>query len=328
MRRFLRAFGRTFWRFMVVFSFIVNLVLLVVVLVLALTLFDIKRNIAEPLVGGLYSAFVGLENATIDWTIPVRADVPVNLDIAINQNTIVTLTEAVPLTVVAQIQAPSLSLSNARVQLELPVGLQLPVALNIPVEVRDSLPVSLDVRAVIPLQETQLYDVARSLQLMFEPLAVALTNLPENWGEAFAFAGDVIGGNAPDLLADNAFSQRPWQGFSRTAGLNYPLGLLTAPIPEANVPLDTGIVPIGGIPLLDEQVRPDIYQLGGPAAVNATAEFNAPAQGMYWNGNYADYRQMMLTQAPLLTPTPDPNQTPLPPGDNPGDLGIIPTPTP
>lgn len=28
---------------------------------------------------------------------------------------------------------------------------------------------------------------------------------------------------------------------------------------------------------------------------------------------------MMLTQAPLLTPTPDLNQTPLPPGDNPGD---------
>jgi hypothetical protein len=324
MRRFLRAFGRTFWRFMVIFSFIVNIVLLVVVLVLALTLFDIKRNIAEPLVGGLYSAFVGLEDATIDWTIPVRDEVPVQLNIPLKQNTIVTLTEAVPITVVAQIQAPSLSLSNARVQLELPVGLQLPVALDLNVAVDDTLPVSLDVRAVIPLEETQLYDVARSLQLMFQPLAIGLTNLPENWGEAFTFAGDVLSGNSPDLLAENSFSQRPWPGFSRTAGLNYPLGLLTAPVPPDNVPVYTGIVPAGGIPALDEQIRPEVYQQGGPAAVNATAEFNAPAQGVYWNGNFASYREMMLTQAPLMTPTPDPN---LPPGDNPGDLGIIATPT-
>ena len=99
-------------------------------------------------------------------------------------------------------------------------------------------------------------------------------------------------------------------------------------MPPDNVPVDTGIVPAGGIPALDEQVRPEIYQQGGPAAVNATAEFNSPAQGVFWNGNFADYREMMLTQAPLMTPTPDPNQTPLPPGDNPGDLGIIPTPTP
>ena len=94
----MRRLGRYFWRFMVIFSFIVNIVLLVVVGVLLLTLFDIKRNIAQPLVGGLYSAFVGLEDATIDWTIPVRANIPVNLDIPLKQNTIVTLTQAVPLT--------------------------------------------------------------------------------------------------------------------------------------------------------------------------------------------------------------------------------------
>lgn len=84
---------------------------------------------------------------------------------------------------------------------------------------------------------------------------------------------------APDLPGATMFSQRLRQGFSRTAGLNYPLDSPTAPIPEGNVPLDTGIVPLGGIPLLDEQVRPALYQQGGPVAVNATAEFNAPAQG-------------------------------------------------
>src|SRR5690606_40198600 len=61
------------------------------------------------------------------------------------------------------------------------------------------------------------------------------------------------------------------------------------------------------ISALDQDVRPEIYEQGGPAAVNATAEFNSPAQGVYWNGNFSDYREMMLTQAPMMTPTPDPN---------------------
>ncbi len=320
----MRRLGRYFWRFMVIFSFIVNIVLLVVVAVLLLTLFDIKRNIAQPLVGGLYSAFVGLEDATIDWTIPVRANIPVNLDIPLKQNTIVTLTQAVPLTVIAQISAPALQLSNARVQLELPVGLQLPVSLDLNVVVDDTLPVSLDVRAVIPLQETQLYDVAQSLQLLFEPLAVGLYNLPEDWNGAFGLVGDVMGGRA-NLLAPNAYSVQPWPGFSRSAGYNYPLELMTAPIPSDNLAVNTGILPLGGIPLLDQQVRPDLYLNGmGPLELNAQAAAQSGVPATYYDGTYPDFRRAVLTQAPLMTPTP----TPLPPGSDPADLGILPTPTP
>lgn len=320
----MRRLGQFFWRFMVIFSFIVNIVLLVVVAVLLVTLFDIKRNIAQPLVGGLYSAFVGLENATIDWTIPVRADVPVNLDIPLKQNTVVTLTEAVPLTVVAQINAPALSLSNARVQLELPVGLQLPVSLDLNVAVADTLPVSLDVRAVIPLEETQLFDVAKSLQLLFEPLAVGLYNLPEDWNGAFALVGDVLNGQA-NLLAPNQFSAQPWPGFSRSAGYNYPLELMVAPIPSDNVAVETGIVPLGGIPALDEQVRPELYQgVQGPLEANAQAAANSQVPATYYDGTYPDFRRAILTQAPMITPT----ATPLPPGADPADLGILPTPTP
>ncbi len=320
----LRALGRFIWRFMVIFSFVVNIVLLVVVAVLLLTLFDIKRNIAQPLVGGLYSAFVGLENATIDWTIPVRADVPVNLNIPLEQNTVVVLTEAVPLTVVAQINAPALSLSNARVQLELPAGLRLPVALDLDVTVADTLPVALDVRAVIPLEETQLFDVAKSLQLLFEPLAVGLYNLPEDWAGAIELVGEVLNGTA-NLLVPNDFSLRPWPGFSRSAGYNYPLDLLTAPVPPNNVAVETGLVPLGGIPLLDEQIRPDLYRDGSnPAAYNAQVEAGIGIPAPYYDGSYPDARRDLLTQIPLLRPTP----TPLPPGTDPNDLGILPTPTP
>lgn len=309
---------------MVVFSFIVNLVLVAVVAVLLLTLFDIKRNIAEPLVGGLYSAFVGLENATIDWTIPVRADVPVNLDIDLVQNTVVTLTDAVPLTVLAQINAPGLTVSNATVRLELPVGLQLPVSLDLDVPVRDTLPVSLDVRAVIPLEETQLYDVATSLQYLFEPLAIGLSNLPADWGGVLPFVTEVIEGRA-NLLAPNDYSAQPWQGFSRSAGFNYPLELLTAPVPPDNVAVETGIVPMGGIPALDEQIRPEVYEGDlNPAAINEQARTAVGIPSIYYDGSYPVARRDLLTQIPLITPT----ATPLPPGTDPNDLGILPTPTP
>ena len=268
--RVLRAIGKFFWRFMVIFSFIVNIVLVVVLLILGVLLFDIKNNVAEPLVGGLHSSFVGLNEATIDWTIPVRDTVPVNLDIPLETNTTVTLTQAVPLTVTANIVAPGLTVSNAQVTLELPQGLDLPVALDLDVAVRDELPVSLDVRAVIPLEGTQLNDVAQNLQLLFEPFARALNSpdLPENWGDVPNFVSDAVGGDI-NLLEENDYSRNPWPGYSLTAGLNY--SLADEPVPLQNVPLQTGIVTEGGIPGLDEQIRPQVYEAGGPEAVNAQA---------------------------------------------------------
>ncbi|MEQ8673056.1 MAG: hypothetical protein RLP44_30205 [Aggregatilineales bacterium] len=275
--RVLRAIGKFFWRFMVIFSFIVNIILVIVLLAAGLLIFDIKNNVAQPLVTGLHSSFVGLDQATIDWTIPVRDVVPVNLDIPLQTNTVVTLTDAVPLTVQANIVAPGLTVSNATVTLSLPQGLQLPVALDLNVEVRDTLPVSLDVRAVIPLEETQLHDVATNLRLLFEPFGRGLHNLPSGWGEVPDFVSDVVSGDV-NLLNENDYSRTPWTGFSRTAGLNY--NLANEDIPLANIPLETGLVMQGGIPGLDEQIRPDVYDQGGPEAVNAQAIQSLSAFGI------------------------------------------------
>ncbi|MBC8097877.1 MAG: hypothetical protein H7Y11_00405 [Armatimonadetes bacterium] len=278
---------------MVVFSFVVNLILVIVLLGLVLVIFDIKNNIAQPLVTGLHSSFIGLDQATIDWTIPVRADVPVNLDIPLNQNTVVVLTAPVPINVVAQIYTPNLTLSNATVSLTLPEGLELPVSLNLPVEVRDSIPVELDVRAVIPLADTQLHDVAQSLRLLFDPLAIGLTNLPNNYGEVLPFVQRVIAGEE-NLLAENDYTQQPWAGFSMTAGLYYDPALLTAPVPPQNVPMMTGIIPLGGIPLLDAQTRPAAYgDDSTPPQVNAGAYAAMQALGVppqFYDGSYALYR--------------------------------------
>jgi hypothetical protein len=163
--RILRTIGKLFWRFMVIFSFIVNLILVVVLLVLGLLIFDIKNNIAQPLVGGLHSSFVGLDKRRLTGR-SVRDTIPVVLNIPLETDTTVVLNAPVPLTVNALIDLPGINAYNvnARVELELPQGLALPVKLDLDVPVDAQLDVSLDVRAVIPLKETQL-QCGRDLRL-------------------------------------------------------------------------------------------------------------------------------------------------------------------
>ncbi len=312
--RALRRFGRFFKNFMIVFSFVVNLVLIIVVVALLVTIFDLKNNVVTPLVTGLHSSFVGLDEATIDWTIPVRDTIPVKFDLPLNQETVVTLTQSVPLSVAATINLPGVGqLNNAQVYLSLPAGLQLPVQLDLTVPVDQQIDVSMDVRAVIPLNQTQLHDPIDNLRLVFEPIARALYNLPNNFGEAGQMVGDLLAGKTVDLMAESDYSRDPWTGYSRTAGLNYDLA--SEPVPMQNRPVDTGIVITGGIPALDELLRPDVYQNGGPAAVNKQAEerLAADVPGYNFDGSYGD----------RLASGIDLNSSPAP-----DDLGILPTPSP
>jgi hypothetical protein len=274
----LRRILKGFWRFMVLFSFVVNLVLVVVLLVLGVLIFEIKNQVAEPLVGGLYSSFAGLDQATIDTTIPVRDRIPVVLNIPLKTDTTVVLTDPVPLRVNAIIDLPGLNASNvpATVSLTLPRGLNLPVALDLNVPVEEELDVALDVRAVIPLRDTQLHDAFVNLQLLFDPIVRALWSpqLPDNFGEIPDLVSTVLSGESINLLEvppddPNHLINNPWPGFSQTAGVGY--DLFTEPIPPDHVRLQTGIVPQGGMPFLDEQIRPEIWAQGGPEAINDSA---------------------------------------------------------
>ncbi|MBI1277276.1 MAG: hypothetical protein GC179_04020 [Anaerolineaceae bacterium] len=358
--RALKAIGKYFWRFMIVFSFIVNIILVVVLLVLGLTIFDIKKNIAQPLIEGLHSSFVGLNNATIDWTIPVhdtihvdRAQAQLDTSIPINvPETVVTLTQPVPLTVSANIVAPGLTVTGASVNLTLPAGTRLPVSLGFDLPVQQAatvsldVPVDLNVRAVIPLNQTQIHDPVENLRLLFEPLVRALGNLPDNFDQVGPFASQLLSGNAPNLMAETPYSQHPWPGYSTTAGTNYTLS--TAPIPNDNLPTNTGIVPIGGIPLLDALIRPELYQNGStPASMNTQTVTNLQNAGVVpasFNGDYAETANSPSKQAAGQSPTTSDGQappqngtdqngqstgtdatapTPVPGG---GDLGIVATP--
>jgi hypothetical protein len=294
-----KTIGSGIKNFMIVFSFIVNLVLVVIVVGLLLFIFDIKNNVVTPLVAGLHSSFVGLNEATIDWTIPVRDNIPVVLTVPLETNTVVTLTDNVPLSVAATINLPGVgTLNNAQVFLQLPRGLELPVALDLDVPINQTLPISLDVRAVIPLEMTQLDDPIQNLRLLFDPLTRALYNLPGNFGEAGQLIGNVLAGQPVNLLADNAYTADPWAGFSRTAGLGYDLSF--EQVPARNRPVETGIVPEGGIPGLDSQVRPEVWNAGGPESVNAQAAATMSGMGIdpyYYNGGYATALQAQAAAA-------------------------------
>lgn len=313
--RALKAIGSLIKNFMILFSFIVNLVLIIIVVVLALTIFDLKNNIVTPLITGLHSSFVGLDEATIDWTIPVRDQIPVVLNIPLQTETVVTLTEPVPLSVTANITLPGVGvLNNATVNLTLPEGLPLPVQLDLNVPVDEELDVALDVRAVIPLSQTQLHDPINNLRLTFEPIARALYNLPNNFAEAGEMVNAILaGGDLPNLLVENEYSRDPWPGYSRTAGVGYELA--NAPVPINNQPMQTGIVQEGGIPVLDEQLRPEVHAQGGPQAVNQQAVENMTALGIasyYYDGSYAAVREQQYSatvsvpEESTTQPTPEP----------------------
>ena len=357
----LRALGKFIWRFMVIFSFIVNLVLIIVLLVLGLLIFEIKNNVADPLVQGLHRTAVGLDKATIDWTIPVRDELFVDLQVPINQNTIlstvtqyngepvqpiagetlVTLTRDVPLVINnAFIQSPDLTLRNATVNITLPSGTSLPVSLNLEVGLQTDIPVALDVRAVIPIQETQLTDPINTLRLLFEPLAVGLHNLPSDFNQAGAMVERVLNGQPIDLLkfdGTGGINDQPyidWYGYSVTAGENYDLA--NSPVPALNVPQETFLVPLGGIPVLDAELpnRRDFYANGSdPLEYNLQIrEFlnnNSDLNPSSWNGEgtiHALVAQEATAEANASSQAVQ-QTTPNVGGVKPTSSGIIPTPT-
>jgi len=358
----LRALGKFIWRFMVIFSFIVNLVLIIVLLALGVFIFEIKNNVADPLVQGLHRTAVGLDNATIDWTIPVRDSLFVDLQVPINQDTIlstvteyngapvqpiagetlVTLTRDVPLTITnALIQSPDLTLRNATVNISLPAGTSLPVSLNLEVGLQTDIPVSLDVRAVIPVAETQLTDPIQTLQLLFEPLALGLHNLPSDFNQAGGMIQRVLDGQPINLLSTDGtggINDQPyvgWYGYSVTAGENY--ALANSPAPADSIPSQTFIVPLGGIPALDAELdsRRELYLNGStPLELNQSLRdmlINNPAiNPATWNGEgiigalfaLDETAQNDASSQTVVQPT-----VPNVGGVNPTSSGIIPTPT-
>lgn len=331
-----KNFWNAFKNFAIIFSFIVNFTLILVILFLLVLIWQIKTGIAEPLIDGLHTSFVGLDKATIDRVIPVRDELDIAFTLPLQQSTTVVLTEAVPLQVNALIDLPGINAYNvnAAVNLQLPAGLRLPVALDLEVPVNQTIPVSLDVRAIIPIEETQLHDPIENLRRTLQPFVNALDRLPNNEEEGREFLGElangVLGrGPMPDVLTPTERGLEAWPGYSITAGEGYVWPEDTPSQPGQS----TGIVPGGlGRWTLPEGASDGIYipfgQTGPAGIIPSGSPFLGGGPAQFTAGQQEGSSSPPSTDGSgdmgIVTPPPSDGQaqqaTPVPPG---ADLGII-----
>ncbi|MBN1963410.1 MAG: hypothetical protein JW910_02115 [Anaerolineae bacterium] len=271
----MKWFWNAFKNFAILFSFIMNIVLVLVLLIVIMQIFQIKNGILEPLIDGLHASFVGLDEATIDRIIPVRAEIPVVFDLPLNQDTVVVLNQGVPVQANARFVLPGEGGSiSGTVSIVLPPGLELPVHLSLDVPVETSVAADLNVRAVIPLEETQLHDAFVHLRNILDPFVRALDNLPGDWGAVMPWVTEILSGQGRDLLAPTAGSEYPWPGFSTTAGDGYVWPADSPPQPGS----PTGIEPQGMAGFsVPENAPSGVYQEQREGGQAAPVEGQPPA---------------------------------------------------
>ncbi|MBN1562546.1 MAG: hypothetical protein JXA10_01815 [Anaerolineae bacterium] len=210
MQRF-RVWWNSFKTVAILMSFIVNMVLLFVILILMMQIFQIKNGILEPLIDGLHSNFVGMDEAVIERTIAVEDEIPVVFDLPLNQSTSVVLTQDVPIAANATFTLPGGGgLINGRVDIVLPKDLVLPIQLSMTVPVDTTIPISLPVDVQIPLKETQLHTPFLNLRNLLEPYVRLIDNIPSDWSEVTDFTIDAIQGEGVNVLSPTEDSMNPW----------------------------------------------------------------------------------------------------------------------
>ncbi len=180
-----------FWKFATVFSFVVNLVLIVVLLLVAGLVFQIKQAVAKPLIGGLHTSFVDMDQAHITTsilvsdTLLVKDTIPVVFNLPLKQNTTVILIKDTP------VQNATIYLNNQPVPLDLILrqGTELGISLDLTVPVSQTIPVvlnvpvSMNVPVDIPLSQTELHSPFTRLAGLVGPYDQLLDKLPSSWKE-------------------------------------------------------------------------------------------------------------------------------------------------
>jgi hypothetical protein len=208
-----RVWWNSFKTVALLISFITNFILIIVLLVVLMQLFSIKNGILEPLIDGLHTNFVGMDEATIYRTIQVEDEIPVVFDLPLNQSTNVVLTQDVPIAASATFTLPGGGgVINGRVDIVLPRGLVLPVELNMIVPVNTTIPINLPVDVAIPLKETELHTPFQNLRGLLEPYVRLLDNLPGNWDEVPDYTIDALQGEGTNVFTPTEGSENPWPG--------------------------------------------------------------------------------------------------------------------
>jgi len=168
-------FGPAFWTIASVISLTMNVGLLIVLLIALQVLGGTKatlalvQNQATGLLGGLYTNFVKMDQATISSSIPVDASIPLNIVVPVQTTTRITIAEQVIIpNAHVRINTGALNI-DANAEVTLPANTPLVVNLDFPLTVQNSIPIHLDVPVNIPLNHTELHEPFVGLQKVVEP---------------------------------------------------------------------------------------------------------------------------------------------------------------
>ena len=174
-RRF--KFLPAFWTIASILSLTVNLIL-IIALLLAYQMLDTILGLqtygvgqASGLLGGLYSNFVKMDQASIRTNIHVEKDIPVQFSLNVSGPTNVTLSQPVTISgATVWVQTGGLNIRDANATIVLPAGVVLPINIeNLVVPVDQQVPAVLDVPVDIPLSQTELHEPFVGLQEVVKP---------------------------------------------------------------------------------------------------------------------------------------------------------------
>jgi hypothetical protein len=171
-RRF--QFLPAFWTIASLMSITFNIILIVILLIVLQMLGTIQLTANDQisgLLGGLYTNFVKMDQASIQTSIHVEKDIPVNFSLNVSGPTNVTLSQPVTINgALVTVQTGGLNIVNAQARIVLPQGTVLPITIeNLVVPVNQSVKAILDVPVNIPLSQTQLHEPFVGLQKVVEP---------------------------------------------------------------------------------------------------------------------------------------------------------------
>jgi hypothetical protein len=148
---------------------IVNAILVGVLFIMYGQINNLKTTV-NSLLGGLYGNFVKMDQASINTTILVNAQIPLDFNLPVSQNTQVVLTSDVSIPKAHVVINTGVLNINAQASVTLPAGTNLPIALNLNIPVQSTIPVSLQVPVSIPLNQSELHEPFTGLQTSLRPL--------------------------------------------------------------------------------------------------------------------------------------------------------------
>ena len=167
---------RAYWDVATTFSLIVNVILVGLLLVMAFQIRNLRTTVnalnalGNNVLGGLYSNFVKMDQASINTTIAVDAQLPLNFNLPVSQNTTIVLTSAVAIPNAHVVINTGGLAVNSNANITLPAGTSLPITLNLTIPVQSTIPISVQVPVSIPLNQTDLHQPLTGLQTSILPL--------------------------------------------------------------------------------------------------------------------------------------------------------------